>query len=349
MSIVENETQRNEALSVRWENLAPSEAELLCLHAFGVGGAAKRLASEKDDTFRVTSPEGVSYTLKVANPKEDAEGLEFQDGALIHLERVAPEVRVPRLIKTLSGENRYLLASPHGGARIVRLLSYLDGQLLSQTSANIAQCSQLGRAFARFGSGLSNYKARPVAKILWDISHLSDLRSLLGHIHLDRRSAVEQVIENFEKHVSPVAHGLRRQIIHNDLNPHNILVDDKSPDLVTGIIDFGDMVEAPLVNDLAVAVSYQLSDTMWLERLCALVEGYHAVTPLEYEEFLLLPYLIKARLAMTIAITEWRSSERPEERAYILRNHPASWKGLEHLNSVPEADLTKLLISSCKD
>lgn len=35
------------------------------------------------------------------------------------------------------------------------------------------------------------------------------------------------------------------------------------------------------------------------------------------------------RLAMSCLITNWRAKLYPENRAYILRNAPASWAGVE--------------------
>ena len=62
----------------------------------------------------------------------------------------------------------------------------------------------------------------------------------------------------FTEHARPALPGLRAQAIHNDLNLYNVLVDPRDHDVIAGILDFGDMVRAPLVNDLAVAASYQL-------------------------------------------------------------------------------------------
>ena len=46
---------------------------------------------------------------------------------------------------------------------------------------------------------------------------------------------------------------LRSQIIHGDIHPYNTLMADDAT--ITGIIDFGDLVHAPLVQDLSNAVS----------------------------------------------------------------------------------------------
>ena len=50
---------------------------------------------------------------------------------------------------------------------------------------------------------------------------------------------------------------MRAQVVHNDLAPTNVLVDDTLA--VTGITDFGDMTHTALVCDLAVAAADVLS------------------------------------------------------------------------------------------
>ena len=66
----------------------------------------------------------------------------------------------------------------------------------------------------------------------------------------------ERLLEGFERHAVPLLRGLRRQVIHNDFNPHNVLADAVDDTRIAGVIDFGDMVHAPLVQDLATACAY---------------------------------------------------------------------------------------------
>ncbi|MBL0372252.1 phosphotransferase [Rhizobium sp. KVB221] len=326
------------------------EVESLVHRIYGVTGRAQRLSSERDETFRVNCDSGLTCTLKIANPMENPEALAFQDGALLHLEKAMPEVPVPRLIRTREGEKSFQLLQSDGSIRIVRMLSFLDGKLLHQTEPSFQQCASIGKSLAWLGRGLSNYRGRPPeAKLLWDISHTPDLRRLLAYVDPARRALTEDALASFDTRFLPIAPSFRRQIIHNDFNPHNILVDPLHPQRIAGIIDFGDMVQAPLVNDVAVAAAYHVASADWLDTLVALVKAYHLVTPMDHEEFLVLPTLIKARLAMTVTITEWRSFERPDESAYILRNHSASWQGLQRLNTMTEQDLARVLIQSCKE
>jgi hydroxylysine kinase len=65
------------------------------------------------------------------------------------------------------------------------------------------------------------------------------------------------------------------------------------------------------------------------------VRGYTSVSPLTEAEVALIPALVAGRLAMTLAITARRARQHPENRAYILRNAPAAFKGLVRLLDAP--------------
>ena len=62
---------------------------------------------------------------------------------------------------------------------------------------------------------------------------------------------------------------LPAQTIHNDGHWGNVLCDPAAPDTITGVIDFGDQVEGPLVVDLATSM-FGLTHT---ERECLRVFG----------------------------------------------------------------------------
>lgn len=331
-----------DALSASWNEMPLAEAEAVAAEVYGITGTARRLSSERDETFLFSAADGAHYTLKIANPVEEPEALAFQDGALLHLERHAPAVPVPRLVPTLAGGTSHALATAEG-PRVVRLLTFLAGELQYRTPPSPRQSGHVGRALAGLGLGLEGYDGRPPAgKLMWDISHTLDLARVVGDVAPERRARVEGVLDEFARAWPRFAALERRQIIHNDFNPHNVVVDPAAPDEVTGIIDFGDMVRAPLVNDLAVAISYHLATEDWAERAGAFLEGYAAARPLLAPEAALLPTLIRARLAMTIIIAEWRSARFPDNRAYIMRNHASAWAGLRHVLDLTPAGLARL-------
>ncbi len=331
-----------DSMSATWSATSLSDAEAAVKQVYGASGTIRRLSSERDETFLFTRSDGTDFILKIANPAEDPASLEFQDGALLHLEAAAPNVPVPRLMLTKTGAPSHTL-STSDGPRVMRLLTFLGGELQYRTSASERQSRNVGRALAELGLGLEDYDGRPPAgKLMWDISHTLDLVALVDHVGIERRAQVEAILAEFERSLPAIAAITRRQIIHNDFNPHNILLDPAEPTKVVGIIDFGDMVHAPLINDLAVALSYHLATDNWAARTGAFLEGFLSARALEPAEIELLPLLARSRLAMSIIIAEWRSARFPENQTYIMRNHATACRGLQNIVDLTPAGLKRL-------
>ncbi|MCV9967769.1 phosphotransferase enzyme family protein [Pararhizobium sp. BT-229] len=336
-------TKKTDAMSATWSATSIADAEAAIAHVYGLDGAVKRLSSERDETFLITCSDGTDVVLKIANPAEDPAALEFQDGALLHLAIAAPTVPVPRLVPTKGGEPSHTFSTADG-PRIMRLLTFLRGELQYRTPPSEAQSRNVGRALAELGLGLEDYNGRPPAgKLMWDISHTLDLAAVVDHVAPERRAQVEAVLGEFERSLPAIAALQRWQIIHNDFNPHNILLDPAVPTDVVGIIDFGDMVHAPLINDLAVAVSYHLATDNWAARTRTFLEGFLSARTLEPGEIELLPLLVRSRLAMSIIIAEWRSARFPDNRDYIMRNHVTAWRGLQNISDLTPAGLKTLV------
>lgn len=114
---------------------------------------------------------------------------------------------------------------------------------------------------------------------------------------------------------------LPEQPVHNDLNPHNIVVDDDEPARVAGLIDFGDMIRAPRSLELATAGAYHATDPQHpLEAVTTIASAYHAITPLTREELSVIPALMIARLALSLTINRWLAVRHPDNSDYLLRN-----------------------------
>ena len=138
--------------------------------------------------------------------------------------------------------------------------------------------------------------------------------------------------------MTPALPHLRWQVIHGDLNPHNLLGDPAAPDRVTGILDFGDMVRTPRVCDAAIAASYQIDPDRTADSLAAFTAAWAATDPFTDEEAALLPLMIATRMVTTLAITAFRAARYPENAPYILRNAPSATAGLIALFPLLEPD-----------
>ena len=328
-----------------------SEATALLWQHYGLRGVASPLNSERDANFHIRGYDGREYVLKLSHPAEDRAVTDFQSRALLHALAQDPTLPIPQLLPRRDGQPYALVEMADGSQRVLRLLSYLAGQPLHQTQRSAAQRRHLGQTLGRLDNALRDY-AHPAAHhpLLWDIQHAQRLQPLLAETPDGPQKAVlADWLAQFMQQVQPQLGGLRRQVIHNDLNPHNVLVDAQDQISTAGLIDFGDMVEAPLINELAVACSYQLSTTANpLDSAGELIAGYHAVCPLLPGEIDLLYSLIMTRLCMTVTITGWRAARYPENRSYILRNNGLSWDGLQRLAAFGPARATAYLQQLCQ-
>jgi Ser/Thr protein kinase RdoA (MazF antagonist) len=129
-----------------------------------------------------------------------------------------------------------------------------------------------------------------------------------------------------------------------------VLLDRRGGSIVVGVIDFGDMLNAPLIVDVAIAASYlRLSEGEPLAGVAALVSGYHSVTPLEIAETDLLLDLIRARLAATIAIRHWRIAEKSPDDAYLQKilSENTAEEFLARLDELPRDNVQRMFREVC--
>jgi len=294
------------------------EAEGIAKRLFGVSGSARGLVSERDQNFHLQSDDGRAYVLKIANPAEDPAVLDFQTQALLHIARVNPELPVPHLMNTAEGASSGIVEDADGRRFITRLLSYLPGGLLDEARPSRALLRDVGASAAKLGQALRGY-FHPAARhdLLWDLTQAPSLRERTRYIEdPDTRGRVEGVLDRLAEQVLPALEGMRAQVIHNDVSCNNTLVDG---DRVVGVIDFGDLIHAPLVCDLAVPISELIvgvDDPF--DVAMEIAAGYCAVEPLTAEEIAVVFDLVTARTAMAIAIAAWRVGDHPENYDYIM-------------------------------
>jgi hydroxylysine kinase len=318
--------------------LAPDEVRTLVRRVYGLSCTASLLTSERDQNLRLHAESGEDYLLKIVNPSEPREVVALQTAALAHLARAAPAAPVPRLIPTADGAPFAEIALPGGQTAQVRLLTYLPGTPVVKTARTAAQRRSLGRSLAELDLALAGF-SHPAAghDLLWNVSGAHRLAHMVADI-VDpaRRGLIEHFMARFRDDVLPRLAGLRAQVIHNDFNLYNVLVDEEDETRVTGIIDYGDIVHAPLVGEVATAAAYQMAgEADPLGAAAGFVAAYHQVLPLRPEEQDVVADLIATRHLITVLITEWRSVRYPANRDYILRHNPMAWSSLERLAEMP--------------
>ena len=286
------------------------------LERYGLEGDLAVLLGERDQNLRLTTSNGQKYVVKIAPSGESRLEADFQVSALRHLEQCSISLGLPRVVPTRDGS----YATKINGNRL-RVLTWVDGGELRRDALTPAVVASLGRSLAVLGRALRDFDHVGKARALdWDLQRALRLRQhtrLIDDAAI--RSAVDAVFDEFESDGLPRFAGLRRQVIHNDANPENVMFDSQTQ-AVTGFIDFADMVEAPLIADIAIAGSY-LRDTSAPSRLLApFVTAYHEVTPLTADEIDLLHLLLRTRLATTLTMAHWRMAALGSEDEYLQQS-----------------------------
>lgn len=132
----------------------------------------------------------------------------------------------------------------------------------------------------------------------------------------DDRAVVEEAFRRHRLRCSRAPAPALCRGAHHDANDHNVLTPANGTGpagaAISGLIDFGDMLYARQVNELAVTLAYALLDTTDLVAAGRdVISGYVGEFPLTDDELRIVYDLAATRLAMSVAISSHRSHEFP--------------------------------------
>ena len=346
--------------------LSPAQAEEIALRYYGVSGTAQRLAAEHDDAFRLVTRAGGSRLLKVSAAGEAAGPVSFQTAILLHLAAVAPGLPVQRVTAALDGAPEVLARAGEGPARLVRMTSWLDGEMLGRGAVNAALRREVGATLARLNRALRGLRHPGARRThLWDLQNFGRLRALLGELpgsgllpDVARalgadgpvpagglRAALEESLDRFDAVVRPALAATRTQVIHSDFHGDNLLAGGGR---VTGILDFGDALAGPVAMDVGVAACYQLgAGPRPLAPALDVVAGYHAADPLDAGDLALAAEFIGARVAARIIVSQYNALREPANGGYLLRRTPQAIGHLAALRRLPPDETARSLRAAC--
>lgn len=212
-----------------------------------------------------------------------------------------------------------------------RLLSFLDGEFMGNSVFSKQMASSLGRFLAHINLALHKFD-NPVIrarKCEWDIQQVLLNRKYIDEIpEVSKQNLVRYFMLQFEQKVVPISSELRMNYIHSDANEWNVLLNENE---VTGLIDFGDMVYSPLINELATALTYICYDKeSYFECILPLVSAYHKIVPLEKKEISIIYYLVAAKLCISVCQSAHAKKHDPEN-IYASSSEANAWKMLHKL------------------
>lgn len=339
-----------EALGFAPPGFAAADLSETVRRAYGLSGTFDPLPGERDRNHRLTTPDGTRYVVKASGRDEDPALVDFQTRALLHIGTVAPDLPVPRVLRTADGALSTTVADADGAPHILRVLSWLPGvPLFRMRPLPPATLGAVGRLQGRLALALRGF-FHPAARrfMPWDLTNGlvldAELRramppdaARLAGPALDRLAAL-----------LPRLPALRAQVIHHDAHLGNLLGDPAMPDAVTGIIDFGDLVHAPLVLDLATSLAGIAEDRAdFADAAEAVAAGFHAVLPLEDAELACLFDLTLGRLILTVQFTAVKAAA-PDAAPSLLEDElPCYVDALRRLSALDPAAVTQRLRAAC--
>jgi len=349
-----SDTNRNynqaRILDTQPPNFTSGEVRAFAKDLYSLEGMISPFDSERDQNFRIDTPTGEQFVIKIANTAVDPAILMMQVEALSHIRAVDPELPVPWVLFSSNESPLECIQDDDGRTHFVHLLSYIPGRYPPDGSINPSMLHTMGTCLARLGLALrgfhhpsSNYE------LLWDLKQATALRGYLHHVpDSSHRQLASYFLDRFERVVLPKLPKLRSQIIHNDFATNNFLVAEDDPGEITGIIDFGDMIHTPLVMDLAPPIADMYSGVDSPHEIAEeFIAAYHEILPLEPLELSLLYDLVATRMTMSNIIGAWRVNLYPENRDYIAGYVDRVWSDLAAWRNMEPAEVTKRYLRAC--
>jgi len=309
----------------------------LAKQLYGLDVTPDPLPGEIDLNFRLETSDGKVFTLKIANPNESRESLEFQNAMMLQL--AATGLGVPVVVNTVEGQQITSITAPDGSQRLMRLLTWIEGRCIADVNPHTPELlERVGELCGKLSAAMLGFE-HPAAHrfIKWDASQAAWTREHLSKITgADKQELAKYFLQLFEKQAIPLLPALRQSVIYGDANDYNILVDyDLENPSVPGVIDFGDAVFSHTINDLAVAAAYLAMDKPDpLSAIGALTSGYHRIFPITEQEAEALLPLIGARLLISVTCSAMNLAENPANTYLQISDRPA-WDLMEKLRDIP--------------
>jgi Ser/Thr protein kinase RdoA (MazF antagonist) len=311
-------------------------AQLVFDH-YGLSGQLTRIPTEKDDTFGVDTETG-KYLVKISPPGESPGIVNLQTAAMLHIRERVPQLPVQAPVAGTDGSFEFPVRDADS-SRVLRVLTFLPGKLLSQAHPSPPQVHAIGAMLARIAAALRDFTHPCQDRLLiWDIQQFHRMRPLLDYVEDKANvSLARRIFDQFDDQVRPQLPSLARQVVHADFSPYNLLVDDEGPGYVRGVIDFGDVVRTAVVFDIAVAMANLLGTgpgSPW-DPPIRFLNGYLSVRPVPATDLDVLSTAAQARLLLRALMAHWQAVENPARRDYLLSHSGRDWVHLARAQDEP--------------
>ena len=320
-------------------NISKKEARTIVRDAYGLDLSVTMLTSERDQNYLLKEKAGPKYVLKISHASESIDVLEMQHAALAHIFLNDPEMQLPNPVNTLDGKLIFRHKAASNENHYIRMVEYVAGEsmkdLEKQTNGLI---NDLGSLLGRLDLALHGFE-HPAARrsFPWDVAQTQFLITNQDNIRSkEDQLIIQHFLQEYEKNVVPISHELKRAVIHNDGNDHNVIVSKDSR--AHGIIDFGDMVHTYIICETAVCLAYLvLNYPDPIDLTAELINAYQTVFPLTELEISVIIYFICLRLCVSVTMAAYRKQLFPDNK-YIIVTENQAWGFLRKMKNVDLQD-----------
>ncbi len=204
-----------------------------------------------------------------------------------------------------------------GKTHAVRLISFIEGPLLSASKPSVQTLENLGAAIGQLSASLQGF-THPSAHrpdFAWNLDNVGALKSMCDDIADDaNRERVKRLFQRYHNEVTPKLKNLRNAVLYQDANDNNIVVEPNDTTKVKGVFDFGDMCFGRQVNELAVCLAYALLGQEDIYSAAqALVRGYTSAFQLAENELEVLFDLARMRLVSSVCMSSKQAKKIPRQ------------------------------------
>jgi Ser/Thr protein kinase RdoA (MazF antagonist) len=318
---------------------------------YSLEGQWTSLDGERDQNFLLTEHNGKKCVVKIAGPDEKPDVTNFQVEALLYLEHGNPQIPVPRIIRTQTGDCLSDITDINGVKHAIRLVTYLDGIPYGEGDfPNAENLQKIGAFMGEMVKALKGFNHNASKHFMpWNLSNgIAVSRGLWVDANEDIKLLTAPILDRLRNEVLPSLNSCPSQVIHNDGHPYNLLRADIISQGVVGLIDFGDMVYAPVVNELAVtATTFQRRSANDLGVVENLLTGFHRTHPLSDTEVSLLLDTIILRLIITVLLSDIKLKLDTAQDSYALEDRTEAFKLLVKMNHLDHNSIVNKFRATC--
>ena len=277
----------------------------------------KKLNGYENENYLIKTEESRYIFKTYPAAKNTMSLLNAECDALLHLQNEKTS-KTPVPIPFLSGDYVKIVELKNT-PKCCRMLSFLPGRFLGEIEPNTTLMGNLGSFLAGLNQKLNGFDSDAIRarNYEWDLQNLKLNKKYISTIsEPQQRSVVAYFFQKFDLLVAPHIPELRKAYIHSDFNEWNVLVEG---DHALGLIDFGDMVYSPLVNEVATALCYLSYDKdSFFDWTTPFLQAYHKIIPLNKKEIGFLYYLIATKLCISVCQSANARVLQPEN-SYSIR------------------------------